>query len=68
LKALVLLHDYSPNPELVKTVGEPVFPLDINVTSGFILLVLVDGYDEDMLFRDNFDKMHPKLAEFMREA
>lgn len=32
------------------------------------LLGLADGYNEDARFRANFDKMHPKLAEFMREA
>lgn len=32
------------------------------------LLGLVDGYNEDARFRANFDKMHPKLAEFMRAA
>jgi len=32
------------------------------------LLGLADGYNEDARFRANFDKMHPKLAEFMHEA
>jgi len=32
------------------------------------LLGLVDGYNEDARFRANFDKMHPKLAGFMRDA
>ena len=32
------------------------------------LLGLADGYNEDVRFRANFDKMHPQLAEFMREA
>lgn len=29
---------------------------------------LADGYVNDPRFKANFDKMHPKLAEFMREA
>lgn len=29
---------------------------------------LADGYVEDARFKANFDKMHPQLAEFMREA
>jgi len=32
------------------------------------LLGLAKGYSEDARFRANFDKMHPKLAGFMREA
>jgi DNA-binding transcriptional MerR regulator len=32
------------------------------------LLGLADGYNDDPHFRANFDKMHPKLAGFMREA
>jgi len=32
------------------------------------LLALVNGYNEDARFRENFAHMHPKLAEFMREA
>lgn len=32
------------------------------------LLGLVDGYNNDPRFRANFDKLSPKLAEFMREA
>lgn len=32
------------------------------------LVGLADGYNQDARFRANFDKMHPKLAEFMREA
>ncbi len=32
------------------------------------LLELADGYNNDPKFKANFDKMHPKLAEFMREA
>ena len=32
------------------------------------LLPLVNGYNDDPRFRANFDKMHPRLAEFMREA
>ncbi len=32
------------------------------------LLGLADGYNEDARFRENFARMHPKLAEFMREA
>ena len=32
------------------------------------LLGLADGYNEDACFRANFDRMHPKLAGFMREA
>ena len=32
------------------------------------LLGLADGYNEDARFRANFDKTHPKLAEFMHEA
>ena len=32
------------------------------------LLGLVDGYNNDPRFKANFDKIHPKLAEFMREA
>jgi DNA-binding transcriptional MerR regulator len=32
------------------------------------LLGLANGYNEDPRFKANFDKMHPNLAEFMREA
>jgi len=32
------------------------------------LLALANGYNEDPRFKANFDKMHPQLAEFMREA
>ena len=32
------------------------------------LLDLANGYNDDPRFRANFDKMHPQLAEFMREA
>jgi len=32
------------------------------------LLGLANGYNEDARFRANFDKMHPKLAGFMRSA
>jgi len=32
------------------------------------LLGLVDGYNNDPRFKANFDKIHPKLVEFMREA
>jgi len=32
------------------------------------LLDLVNGYNDDPRFRANFDKMHPQLAEFFREA
>jgi DNA-binding transcriptional MerR regulator len=32
------------------------------------LLGLVDGYNNDPRFKANFDKIHPRLAEFMREA
>jgi DNA-binding transcriptional MerR regulator len=32
------------------------------------LLALVDGYNDDPRFKANFDKMHPQLAEFFREA
>ncbi|PWH12679.1 MAG: MerR family transcriptional regulator [Anaerolineae bacterium] len=32
------------------------------------LLALADGYVTDPRFRANFDAMHPKLAEFMRQA
>lgn len=32
------------------------------------LLGLTDGYTDDPRFKANFDKMHPNLAEFMREA
>jgi DNA-binding transcriptional MerR regulator len=32
------------------------------------LLELVDGYNNDPRFKANFDKIHPNLAEFMREA
>jgi len=31
-------------------------------------LGLVDGYNTDPRFKANFDKIHPQLAEFMREA
>jgi DNA-binding transcriptional MerR regulator len=32
------------------------------------LLGLANGYNDDPKFKANFDKMHPKLAEFMLEA
>jgi DNA-binding transcriptional MerR regulator len=32
------------------------------------LLDLVNGYNDDPRFKASFDKMHPQLAEFMREA
>src|SRR5215212_9506205 len=32
------------------------------------LLALASGYNDDPRFKANFDKMHPQLAEFMREA
>lgn len=32
------------------------------------LLALANGYNDDPRFRANFDKMHPQLAEFIREA
>jgi len=32
------------------------------------LLALANGYNDDPRFKANFDKMHPSLAEFMREA
>ena len=32
------------------------------------LLALANGYNDDPRFKANFDKMHPELAEFMREA
>ena len=32
------------------------------------LLALAEGYNTDPRFKANFDKMHPQLAEFMREA
>jgi MerR family transcriptional regulator, thiopeptide resistance regulator len=32
------------------------------------LLPLVNGYNDDPRFKANFDKMHPGLAEFFREA
>ncbi len=32
------------------------------------LLGLADGYNDDPRFRANFDRMHPQLAGFMREA
>jgi MerR family transcriptional regulator, thiopeptide resistance regulator len=32
------------------------------------LLALAKGYNDDPGFKANFDKMHPRLAEFMREA
>ena len=32
------------------------------------LLALANGYSEEPRFKANFDKMHPRLAEFMREA
>jgi DNA-binding transcriptional MerR regulator len=32
------------------------------------LLRLVDGYNDDPRFKANFDKIHPDLAAFMREA
>ena len=32
------------------------------------LLALANGYNDDPRFKANFDKIHPKLAEFMREA
>jgi len=32
------------------------------------LLALVDGYNDDLRFKANFDKLHPQLADFMRQA
>jgi hypothetical protein len=32
------------------------------------LLALANGYNDDPRFKANFDRMHPQLAEFMREA
>jgi DNA-binding transcriptional MerR regulator len=32
------------------------------------LIALANGYHDDPRFRANFDKMHPQLAEFMRDA
>lgn len=32
------------------------------------LLALANGYNDDPRFKANFDKMHPQLAEFLREA
>jgi hypothetical protein len=32
------------------------------------LLGLANGYNDEPRFKANFDKMHPQLAEFMREA
>jgi hypothetical protein len=32
------------------------------------LQALANGYNDDPRFKANFDKMHPQLAEFMREA
>lgn len=32
------------------------------------LLALANGYNDDPRFKANFDKMHPQLTEFMREA
>jgi MerR family transcriptional regulator, thiopeptide resistance regulator len=32
------------------------------------LFGLANGYNDDPRFKTNFDKMHPQLAEFMREA
>lgn len=32
------------------------------------LLALASGYNDDPRFKANFDKMHPELSEFMREA
>ena len=32
------------------------------------LLALANGYNDDPRFKANFNKMHPQLAEFMREA
>jgi hypothetical protein len=32
------------------------------------LVGLANGYNEDPRFRANFEKMHPRLAGFMREA
>ena len=32
------------------------------------LLALANGYNDDPRFKANFDKMNPRLAEFMREA
>ena len=32
------------------------------------LLGLADMYNDDPRFKANFDKMHPNLREFMREA
>ena len=32
------------------------------------LVALANGYNDDPRFKANFDKMHPQLAEFMRDA
>ena len=32
------------------------------------LLALANGYNDDPRFKASFDKMHPHLAEFMRDA
>jgi DNA-binding transcriptional MerR regulator len=32
------------------------------------LLALANGYNDDPRFKETFDKMHPQLAEFMRDA
>jgi len=32
------------------------------------LLALANGYNDDPRFKANFDKMHPALADFLREA
>ena len=32
------------------------------------LQAIANGYNDDPRFKENFDKMHPQLAEFMREA
>ncbi len=32
------------------------------------LLALANGYNDEPRFKENFDKIHPQLAEFMREA
>jgi hypothetical protein len=32
------------------------------------LQAIANGYNDDPRFKGNFDKMHPQLAEFMRDA
>ena len=32
------------------------------------LIALANGYNDDPRFKENFDRMHPQLAEFMRAA